>query len=375
MPHATRTVLLLLLALAACPAHGSAGAEPAPPAAAGELAWNGTQLTLDGREVTPGPGGVPPVPYIRAAGGAPLVTALLDQLEPATFVLRPDPQRPGALLTDPYRSFLPQALPGGSVALVSVPDPLTGVSSAHVVLAADGSPRWRNAPGDQAQLLLPALDPPAEEAAASSLSLLRWKGGDALSPYGEQPELVHVNLADGTEAVLPLALSAAAAGVEVLAASAEAELLLVQYSFENYEFIAVSRVPLAITGRWPLTGQPLTRSVYPGPGYEYIGLSQAGERAALVVFEGSVQGVLETWSFDMLAGSQTQAAYLDELPLAADAANVADAAPGAVPYPQSILPGAGAAWTLQPWRDAAGRALVVFSDGAVDWIAAPAPGP
>jgi hypothetical protein len=304
------------------------------------------------------------VPYQLARSAGPrIVTALLERLEPCSFVLHPAPE---AELIDPYRGFLPQPSGAGS-ALISMPDPLTGVSSGLAIVGADGVQRWRNAPDEQAQLLPPALDEVA--ATPAGTLLLRWAGGEPTAPYGDNPALLWLG-ADGSAppALLELRPAGQVAGVELLAASPGTALLLIQYNVQSYEFIAISLDPLAISARWSLTGQPLTRSLYPGPGYDYIGLEREGNVVSVAVFEGSLQGVLESWSFDLTAGTQNKAPYLDDLPGPVDALNAADGTAEAVPYPQAILPSAGPdTWSVPAVLDAAGRALIVFFDGSVAW--------
>jgi len=356
-------LVLCLLLPAACPARPSPPAtEPAAFPAAGELVWDGAQLSYaNSPTAKPRPlAGVSPLPYQTVCLGPPaLVTVLDSALVPTTWAAADSPHQ--------YVDMLPALVKPPLCALTQFPAAEMPGLPGMLLLKPDGSVAWQ---GESSELMWPAA---AEESYFSQPAvayIVAAEGGDLIYPYGSTPQLVAVNTADGSELWrADLKAPAAAAGVTLLALSPQWGLLCLQYDYQVYEFVRFSCADGTVGPRWPLPGQVATRIVYPGQLDEPLSAQLTGDRLELTVIVDN-QGYA-VWSFDLATGELSKQAASapasirreeNQLPVGGEGVP----GPPAPPFPQRLLPSAVAD---QPWRipallNAAGDVLVIDADGA-----------
>jgi hypothetical protein len=363
----------LCLAMTACPARGTDS--PAPVGATSpvystderdSLHFDGSAFWLIDSEGSLHKLSVkdsPTVPYAVQLKTPLVVTALLAGLNPCSVVAT------GASAKS-YGGYLPQWTGEGIAVLFRLPNALTGVSSAAVVLDSEGAEVWISATGKSGMFLEPATTAPEIDEHPAPIYTVTWQGGDAIFPFGDSPQLHRLGplptKGGWTSHDLHLAAKGRLADIELLAANPHGALLLLQYDFEVFEFITLDSEPLSISGRWMLEGQPLTRLIYPGPGDAYADLTLEGDVVQLAVVNKPA-GQYENWQFDLAAA--TLFASRSAAP-STRAEDVSASTCEGSKFPQTILP----AGTKPPWScpaiysSSGEEVLVVYGDGSAAWV-------
>jgi hypothetical protein len=360
-----RCLPLLLLILSTCPAPGGRAAhESVVPARAADSVRIEGELTLDAGRLRWS--GAPdarlniagsPQPYRVVTVGTPtLITTIGADLRIATFAVADSITK--------YDEQLPWVADPPIVALAPLPADIAGAAAGLTLLRPDGSAGW-TAPG--ADLLWPA----AGDSAGTAYCILPGKAPDLIHPYGAGPLLVAIDCTTFVEtARLDLGARFPVADAQLAAVGPRLSLLWLQYGFNQYDVLLVDFAAGAVVQRYPLTGFPAYRNVYPGPTAEPADLELDGHHVTVRIFDEAAGW--QAWRFDLEGGglSLTAAAppagATEDNPLPAGGSGAPG--PGHAPFPPHVLPMAhGDAWSIPALVNAQGEVLVV-ADGQASWV-------
>ncbi|GEM_PF-4611704 len=306
-------------------------------------------------------------PYQIVAPGPPvLVTALDDQLQVTTWALGDRAHR--------HTGHFPLVCRPPLVALAALPESEYLPALGCTLLDTDGGMLWG---GRYATLLSPAtgsLD--RETAYVASADVAGKPAPDLLFPFGSAPYLTALDTTTGRVWwSINLKGGGPVADIQLWGLTAERGLLSLQYDYRRYEFVSFDRAPTSgghveVLDRWPLSGQPLTRIVYPGEFDEPAAVEVEGDYISVAVF---ADAAYERWEFDLAAGTlhREPAAPPGDSSREENEAPARGSGPPAVddpPFPQHLLPTAAADnWRIPALVDALGRVLVIDEAGA-QWV-------
>ncbi len=360
---------LLLALAAACPAQHDrqaaalAGGAPGQTCVQGTLAWQAGALAYTAAPDTP----AQPVPATGAlpyqivyTGQPALITTCAAELSPVTYAIG------AASEITAYPGWVPQLAQGTLIALTPIADSVVGNGLGVQLLGTGGGVLYRN---DAAVLLAPA----GGAACATAYILEAGAPDDLIFPFGDAPRLMAVDTGSG-ECLWTTGLQPAAPAADAqLWAILDGQLLLsLQYDYELFEFLVLSRSDGTVLKRTQLKGIPAGANVYPGPVFDPQPPEISGPRARLAVYNDQA-GAWQRWEFDCAAGTLEQQDCAPPVTLREENAHPVEGAgtpgPDGAPFPQRLLPAAaGAVWSIGALTDGAGRVLVVDSAGA-RWIA------
>lgn len=306
-------------------------------------------------------------PYQIVALGPPvLVTALDAELQVTTWAMGDRAHR--------YSRHFPLVCQPPLVALAALPDSEYLPALGCTLLDADGYMLWAKRYG---ALLSPAAGPLDRETAYVAVAdVAGLPAPDLLFPYGSSPYLAALSTTTSrTYWSASLKGDGPVADIQLWGLTAERGLLSLQYDYRRYEFISFDRRPAGsghvdLLDRWPLSGQPLTRIVYPGEFDEPVTVDIEDGVVSVAVF---TDARYERWEFDLSRGTLHREAAAPPEVVSREENELPDRGSGPPalvrpPFPQHLLPTAAAAeWRIPALVDKQGRVLVIDSHGA-QWV-------
>jgi outer membrane protein assembly factor BamB len=348
---------LAVMMLTACPGALNSRTESVPHV-------NG-ELTLHDGDLTHAADNGGPVHYdvasaqpyqIVCLGPPALVTTVAANLSATTYALAAD----GTATA--YVDQLPLTAAGALAALAPLTLKPAGGAEGLTLLNRDGTEMWSAPAADLLQAIAGGSPDIAYVAIASR--------GDALYPFGGRPELAAVDLRSGTE-LWRSSLEAVSSTVDIMlwGVTSDYGLLSIQYDFEAYEFVRFDVGSGELLQRHRLTGQPMTRLVYPGPTWEPVGTLLNGTALSVAVLERDAGP--QFWEFDLATGGRAVREAVDvdsrmreENPLAMKSTLDGDLS---FAFPQRLLPTAsGGDWSVPALVNGDGEVLII-SDGQALW--------
>lgn len=356
-------VMLLLAQTLMCPP-GSDGL-PAPaspsiaPAASVELSLHDGRLAALSGGLELGAWELPEAKPYRIVTPGPLavVTTCNEDLEVTTIVASPTPAS--------FPNMLPMLVEPLYAVLAELAIPDTALNGKTYLVNTEGEVVWSCQEGM-------LLRPSAGALPAKMFMFADTPGSTPMSPMGGKPELVLVDAQTGEELWrTSLATNYSPLDAQLLVADNGRGLLLLQYGYVNYGFVALDLQSGEALQSWQLAGQVASQMVYPG-GFSRLAQLEL-DKQVVNLLVSNLGEAFELWSFDLrsLTLEKTPADppqfYHDENDLSQG--GMAIPGPPDPPFPQGILPTQfGAEWTIPALLDSEGRLLVVNGDEAF-WLA------